>query len=242
MDSKENLFYYGRDFNTVEINFTYYSLPNPYIFLNMVKKAKPGFLFSIKAHSSMTHHRNFTDQQRQQFFQSLKPLQDNSMLGCLLFQFPYSFKFNKKNAQYLEEIGEKFGEYPSVIEFRHNSWLREEVFNLMAKSNLAFCNVDEPGLPGLLPPTEINVGDISYIRFHGRNRKNWWNHEQAYQRYDYAYTLKELSEWIPRIEHMASKPGKIFIYFNNHYRAKAVKSARVLAGLLKESHIITSQN
>ncbi|MDZ7836436.1 MAG: DUF72 domain-containing protein [Actinomycetota bacterium] len=44
MDSKESLSYYGRDFNTVEINFTYYSLPNPYIFLNMAKKAKPGFL------------------------------------------------------------------------------------------------------------------------------------------------------------------------------------------------------
>ncbi|MBM3712786.1 MAG: DUF72 domain-containing protein, partial [Actinobacteria bacterium] len=66
--------------------------------------------------------------------------------------------------------------------------------------------------------------------------------EQAYQRYDYIYSQEELAEWIPKAEEIADKTKKMFVYFNNHYKAKAAKSAQLFLDLLKNSNIFTSQN
>lgn len=242
LDSKDNLSYYAGDFNTVEINFTYYSLPNPYIFGNMAKKVPDGFLFSVKVHHSVTHSQELDTGQQKEFIEALKPLQHNSLLGCILAQFPFSFKYNTNNLNYLKKVGDFFSKYNLAVEFRHNSWLNPIVMEAMSNLNMAFSNVDEPQLPGLIPPADTVTSRIGYIRFHGRNAKYWWNHQQAYQRYDYQYQNQELIEWLPRIKKIISLTDKVFIYFNNHYQAKAVKSALALSGLLQDANIITSQN
>ncbi|MBU4449859.1 MAG: DUF72 domain-containing protein, partial [Actinobacteria bacterium] len=87
-----------------------------------------------------------------------------------------------------------------------------------------------------------STSGIGYLRFHGRNGKCWWEHEKAYQRYDYMYSQDELQEWIPRIKEINNNTKKSFIYFNNHYKAKAAKSALMFLDLLKSSNIATSQN
>jgi uncharacterized protein YecE (DUF72 family) len=70
------------------------------------------------------------------------------------------------------------------------------------------------------------------LRFHGRNKDKWWKSGEAFERYDYMYKQEELEEWIPKIEDAHAKAKKSLIYFNNHYKAKAVRSADMLINLL----------
>ena len=243
LDKKEYLGYYSTIFNTVELNFTYYCFPNPYTFLNLSKKVKEGFVFSVKANSVFTHQREYSSDDLKTFLQSLKPLSDCGKLASILFQFPYSFKAVKNNFDYLKRIGEDFRGFDSCVEFRNNCWMRDnKAVDLLSSMNMGFCNVDEPQIEGLLPATSISTSDVGYLRFHGRNGQCWWEHEQAYQRYDYMYSQDELIEWIPRVKEINNNTKKTFIYFNNHYRAKAAKSALIFLDLLKSNNIATSQN
>ncbi len=71
-----------------------------------------------------------------------------------------------------------------------------------------------------------------YIRFHGRNADKWYNHDQAHERYDYRYADDELKQWVPRIRKMEERSPDTFVFFNNHFGAKAVHSAKRLRELL----------
>ena len=249
ISSKEYLCYYSAIFNTVELNFTYYCLPNPFSFYNMCRKVNdPGnFIFSVKANSIFTHERDYCRDDVKKFTESLKPLADSGSLGSILFQFPYSFKFSRKNLDYILKIGNEFAGCEICAEFRNINWINEDTLGCLGHANIGFCNVDEPELKGLIPPTGISTSDTGYIRFHGRNKVNWWEHKQAWQRYDYMYSQEELAEWIPLVKEIKAKTKKAFIYFNNHYKGKAAKSALMFMDLLKYSnagngYTDTSQN
>jgi len=224
--------FYSRYFQTVEINSTYYKLPSPYLFFNLLKKTPDGFIFSCKAHSSMTHDRDADEDTFNSFIKSVDILKEAGRLGAVLFQFPYSFYFNKNNLGYIEKIKSKFSETDIVCEFRNSLWLNSEVCSFLGKLDIGFCNVDEPSLSKLLPPTNIVTNGVFYLRFHGRNKDKWWKHDEAFERYDYMYKQEELEEWVHKIKDASAKVKKSLIYFNNHYKAKAVKSARMLMNLL----------
>ena len=81
------------------------------------------------------------------------------------------------------------------------------------------------------------TADIAYVRFHGRNYKKWWNHEQAYERYDYTYKPEELAEWTPKIEEMQQAAEMTFVFANNHYRAQGIDTARQMKLLLPKEEI-----
>lgn len=228
MPRREWLSYYAREFDCCEINSTYYALPSPQTMDIMAKKTGDGFLFSVKAHQEMTHKRENNEEVFKDFQRALEPLLAQGKLGCVLAQFPYSFKFNLGNKDYLAILRERLGEMPVVIEFRHAGWLREEVFQLLRDLRLGFCCVDEPPLPGLLPPLAVATSDIAYVRFHGRNAAKWWEHERAYERYDYSYSAEELQEWSPRIQSVSEAAQKTFVFANNHWQAQAVDTIRQL--------------
>jgi len=236
-DKKKQLDFYSSHFRTVEINFTYYKISDPHIFDNMAARVPDDFLFSVKAHKSMTHTRDCSRQDYRLYINALSPLIDSYRLGPLLLQFPWHFKFSKSNMEYIGCIREYFGELDLCIEFRHNSWIRDEVYDFLKKQKLGFTNVDQPCLKNLLPPTSINTTSTGYIRFHGKNNRDWWKPAEAYMRYNYMYEQNELLEWLPRIEKVASNTKRTFIYFNNHYKAKAVRSAHLLQDLLKNTGI-----
>jgi uncharacterized protein YecE (DUF72 family) len=234
LDRKDQLEFYSSYFNTVEINFTYYTIPNRRIFDNMASRVPDDFIFSVKGHKSMTHTRDCSRDDWRSYLDALSPLLDSKKLGPVLMQFPWAFKFSEGNLKYLEMIKGYSAGIDICVEFRNSSWMRKEVFDFIKGLDIIFCNVDEPRLKTLLPPTDINTASSGYIRFHGRNSANWWKPGQAYQRYDYMYSQEELAEWMPRIKKLSSNTKSTFIYFNNHYKAKAVKSARMLQNLFKD--------
>ncbi len=232
MPQREWLTYYAHEFDTCEVNSTFYALPKPSTLEAMAEKTGEGFLFAIKANQEMTHQREDNDPVFKAFCQMLVPVITAGKLGCILAQFPYSFRFNPRNRDYLGLFRERLGELPLVIEFRNAQWLRSEVFDWLRQLDLGFCCVDEPPLPNLLPPLAEATSKLGYIRFHGRNSAKWWQHEQAYQRYDYSYTPQELSEWLPRIRKLDSIAEKTFIFANNHWRGQAVSTIRQLRLML----------
>lgn len=229
---REWLSYYSLEFNTLELNSTFYTLPNLSAIEAMISKTSKGFLFSVKAHQAITHQRQGNKEIFAAFKKMLEPFIIAKKLGSVLAQFPYSFGFNPQNQDYLKLFQEWLGDLPIVIEFRNRGWLKTEVFDWLRRHNLGFCCVDEPSLPGLLPPIAEATSNIAYLRFHGRNAAKWWQHEHAYERYDYTYSAEELKEWLPKIRKLNSLAEKTFIFANNHWQGQAIGTIRQLRVLL----------
>lgn len=228
MPRREWLSYYAREFNALELNSTFYALPRISSVEAMVSKTGEGFLFSVKAHQEMTHQRQSDTAVFAAFVRVLQPFIDAGKLGCVLAQFPYSFGFSRHNQDYLELFRDRLQDLPLVVEFRNTEWLQPEVFDWLRSYNVGFCCVDEPQLPKLLPPIAEVTSDIGYVRFHGRNAAKWWQHDHAYERYDYTYSAEELEEWLPRIVKLRNLARRTFIFANNHWRGQAIGTIRQL--------------
>ena len=232
LQQREWLAFYAREFNTCEINSTYYTIPSEASFQSMVAKTGQDFLFAIKANQEMTHQREDSARICEAFCRALTPVVTAGKLGCVLAQFPHSFEFSDRNWEHLALLRKYLSDLPVVIEFRNARWLRAEVFEWLRIQGMGFCCVDEPQLPNLLPPVAEATSKIGYIRFHGRNKEKWWQHDQAYERYDYSYTAEELQEWLPKIRKLASITEKTFIFANNHWRGQSIDTIRQLRMML----------
>jgi uncharacterized protein YecE (DUF72 family) len=231
---KDWLSYYAREFNALELNATYYALPVLAAMESLANKTGDGFLFSVKANREMTHVRESGEEASRAFVRMLQPLAEAGKLGCLLAQFPYSFGFNSANRDYLQRLSDWLQGYQLVIEFRNSAWLNGETRNWMIARGIGFCCVDEPQLPRLMPPVAEVTSETGYIRFHGRNAARWWQHEQAWERYDYTYNRQELEEWLPKIRLVSDAAKNTFIFANNHWRGQAVDTIRQVRSMLDQ--------
>jgi uncharacterized protein YecE (DUF72 family) len=233
---KENwLSFYAQEFNTLEINFTYYRMPTAKGLAGMARKVPDAFIFAVKATQEMTHARERDDKVFEQYRAALVPLQEQSKLGPILAQFPNSFRLSDESRDYLNYFRGQMDDLPVVIEFRNKEWIdeahQEETFELLNANQFGFCCVDEPYFPRVAQVTS----DVAYVRFHGRNYKKWWKHEHAWERYDYTYPVEELQEWAPKIEQMNEMAENTFVFSNNHYRAQGIDTARQMKLLLSGS-------
>jgi uncharacterized protein YecE (DUF72 family) len=225
-------------FNTLEVNFTYYTLPSAKSFEGMSNKTSKEFDFVVKAFKGMTHEirdketKAFVDNREifKRFKESLLPLMEDKKLTCVLAQFPYGFFPNRDNFDYLKRFKGEMNDIPLVVEFRNNTWLRESTFRFLEENRVGYCIVDEPKLPKLMPYVPRATSDLSYFRFHGRN-PNWFN-VPIKVRYDYLYSEAELKEFVPDIQNISQKTAKTLIFFNNCYSGSAAKNAAQMAKLL----------
>lgn len=223
---------YSGTFNFTEINSTYYKIPNSFMLYNMQKKTDEGFVFTVKLHQSMTHSRNASDKDYEEFIKAVDVLKQAGKLGCLVAQFPYSFHFNRENKDYMLRLKERFTDFHVVAEFRNNKWVNSETDEFLRKNNLGYVCVDEPFIPGLPDGRAVSTSNISYVRFHGRNDEKWWNHNEAYERYNYLYKEEELEQWKKKIKELEAASESCFISFNNHFRAQAVINGIMLKKML----------
>ncbi len=229
----EMLTVYSQSFSFTEINSTYYKLPNAYMFYNMQKKTGEDFMFTVKLHGSMTHTRDASDKAYDDFSEAVNVLSEVNKLGCIMAQFPYSFHKTNDNISYIQRLKERFYEQELVVEFRNNKWIAEDTFDILRKNNIGYICVDEPSISGLMDRKAISTGKTSYIRFHGRNSDKWYNHNEAYERYDYLYKEDELKEWVDKVKRLEQDTDNCFISFNNHFRAQAVLNGMMLKKLLE---------
>jgi uncharacterized protein YecE (DUF72 family) len=232
---REQLAFYARKFTTVELNVTFYRVPERRTVEGWVLKTPPKFLFSVKAFRGLTHEREKPDYAP--FAMSLRPLAAAGKLGCVLAQFPNSFGVSAKNREYLSGLRHGLGEFPVVLEFRNSEWVTESTLELLRRLDFGFCCVDEPRLPGLMPPMAVATGPVGYVRFHGRNSAKWYNHKEPWERYDYTYSLNELREWVPRLRKLDAVAPQTLVYFNNHFVGQAVRAAQDMRQLLLDAMV-----
>jgi uncharacterized protein YecE (DUF72 family) len=234
MPSRDWLEFYARDFRVTELNFSYYRVPTKSTLERLAAKTPDYFLFTLKAHQDMTHEREGDAGVFTEFVESLEPLIDTGKFGCILAQFPWSFRPGEESFDYLRMLRERLDTLPVVVEFRNRDWISDSTFDFLRENKLGFCCVDQPRLKGLIPPVAEATSSIGYVRFHGRNAKKWWQHEEAWERYDYSYSDEELEEWVPKLRKLDEATDNTFVFANNHWQGQAVQTARQLRMLLPD--------
>ena len=201
---------YSRIFNTAEINSTFYSYPASGIVFGWAKHTPKDFKFAMKLNRLITHEKMLdiskgVEDDVRRFCELMKPLQETEKLACILIQLPPGMKFKKEKMEAFLKILPLDMRF--ALEYRNETWLTQEVHDLLSQYNVATVAVDEP----LLPHEITLTSDIAYVRWHGKGKNMWYN---------YRYSRDELAEWVPKVKEM-SKSAEVYGYFNNHYHGYA---------------------
>lgn len=223
-------------FSVIEINSSFYHPLRPQLARVWAQKLErfQDFRFTAKLFRGFTHERQLDRASILKYCEGLEPLIDVGKLGCVLMQFPWSFRRTAENCAYLQQLADAFGQYPLVAEMRHSSWDCPEGLELLRRLGVSFCNIDQPRLNHCLGPTAHVTSPIGYVRLHGRNYHDWFRNEEGRlpdgrsgveARYDYLYTPEELSKWSSRIERVAAQTETTYVITNNHFRGQAVVNA-----------------
>lgn len=224
--------YYSKVFPVVELNFSYYRQPEASMLTRMMDISPQKFLFTIKAHKSITHEVGTDWRKDAAIYKSgIEPLSKLDRLGAVLLQFPYSFHYTDDNRRYLDAVCREFADLPLVVEFRNREWQRDRVYEGLRSRGAGLAVADYPGLENLPLADPVTTSNVGYVRFHGRNRENWWTGTNA-SRYDYLYSDDELDEWLDKIDQMSRNTRILILVFNNHWRGQAVQNARRITTLL----------
>jgi uncharacterized protein YecE (DUF72 family) len=226
--------HYAEHFSAVEVNATYYRIPPPRTMESLDARTPSSFEFVVKAHQSMTHEKLEPDEATfAAFADCVAPLVAAGKLRGVLLQFPWAFRPNLAARARLELLHERLSPLgPLFAEFRHASWLAERVFRFLDERGIGYCSVDEPPLPGLVPPVARLTGPIGYVRLHGRNAATWWGRGSG-DRYDYDYSPAELHEWVQKIRELAERSSKVYVFFNNCHAGQAARNALLMKDLVQ---------
>lgn len=229
--------YLAQFFDTIEINTSFYHPPSAKIVKAWVRRVEhnKNFKFTAKLWQRFTHERNASRQDEKVFKEGLEPLDGAGRLGALLLQFPWSFKNSKANREYLGGLVMQFMEYPLVLEVRHSSWNRPEIFQMLAELGVGFCNIDQPVIGRSIAPSDRTIpqSGLGYVRLHGRNYEQWFSsRDHPEERYNYLYSLADLEPWVERIRNIAQRADATYVITNNHFQGKAIANALQLVNLL----------
>jgi uncharacterized protein YecE (DUF72 family) len=234
------LAYLARYFNTVEINTSYYGPPRQESAKKWVDSVQDNrnFHFTAKLYRAFTHERKATPEDERLVKDGLAPIVAANRFGALLLQFPWSFKNEPENREYLTGLHRRFREYPLVLEVRHASWNEPEILDLLAELDIGLCNVDQPLFKKSIEPGMEATSEVGYVRLHGRNYRNWFSKQaNVRERYDYLYTPEELEPWADRIRQVSAKAKRTYAMSNNHNLGKAPANALELCSILTQTTV-----
>lgn len=239
--SFDPLEYLAQFFNTIEINSSFYRPPVPSTTKSWANRvaANKEFAFTAKLHRVFTHERGkATAEDEKAFREGMDVLVNANKLGAVLLQFPWSFKNTADERIYLAKLIEQFSDYPLVLEVRHASWNKEEVYEWLEERGVAVCNIDQPVFAKSIRPQALTTSRVGYIRLHGRNYQNWFREKApTHERYNYLYSLDQLEPWIVRIKEVAKQTRETYVITNNHFRGQAVVNAVEIKAALTEEQV-----
>ncbi len=239
----DELAYYAEHFDTVEVNSTFYRMPDAAQARSWHRRTPAPFLFAVKLFQKFTHPDLYLaktgaadwDLSRgdvDRFRTGIAPLADAGKLAALLVQFPPSFHATDETREYLAWLLEAFGGYPTAVELRHRSWSDAGAATsaLLDEGGAAWVLIDEPKFESSVRQSLDPAGraPLAYLRLHGRNAARWWEHDAAEDRYDYLYSPAELAPLAEPARRASAAGRRVLIYFNNHFSAKAAANAAVL--------------
>lgn len=235
----DELAYYAEHFDTVEVNATFYRVPSPAVTRSWASRTPPGFQFAIKLFRKFTHPAMYgaatgeavpkPDQADvDQFLRAIDPLAAAGKLGPLLAQFPPSFRYDAEHGAYLDWLLDRFAGLRAAVELRHRSWsdAAADTRTLLDAHGATLALIDEPKFStSIRQDLRADPPGLVYMRLHGRNRAQWWSHDEVEDRYDYLYTMEELEPFIEAADRARRLERPVYVFLNNHFEAKGVANA-----------------
>jgi len=218
LKASDYLAWYGRRFNTVEINYSFYQLPQPKTFEKWAAETPPGFVFAVKVSKLVTHTRRLeaVEEPWRRFLDHAFHLGEK--LGPLLLQLPPSFKADAARLEAFLELSRSFGARRLALEFRHASWFTREVDELAARHGAALVIGHSSRYP-CAPLT--TAAPFVYLRFHGPR-----------ELFASRYSEEELAGWAAQVRSWLAEGRPVYAYFNNDAGGHAIENARMLLRLV----------
>jgi uncharacterized protein YecE (DUF72 family) len=225
LSSKEFLAYYATQFNTVEVDSTFYRIPRKQSVVDWKQQTPRGFLFSLKFPKIITHVKMLRNCQEEArvFLERVELLQEK--LGPLLLQFPFSFGNEHVFIlrEFLDTLPKK---YRYVVEVRNRKLLNDSFYSILRNNNVALAWVDSP----LMPLINEVTSDFIYIRWEG-DRKSVSGTLGRIE-VDRATHIKL---WTDKIKHFLDNQTEIFGYFSKYYSGYPPTDVRELLRLAETS-------
>ena len=211
--------YYAARFDTVEINNSFYRLPDRSTFTSWRTQVPPAFVFAVKASRFLTHMKRLLDPDDplERLFSSVSGL--GRRLGPVLYQLPPTLSIDLPRLdRFLRALPRtSSGTRMHVVEFRHPSWYVDDTFDLLTRRRVALCLHDKLGSA----ISEPMVGPCVYVRFHGTSGH-----------YHGSYSQRQLDRWAHVLAERTREGRRVFAYFNNDPEAVAAANARTLRDML----------
>ena len=222
LPTSEWLKFYAQHFQTVEINFSFYRLPERETFEKWARETPEGFTFAVKASRYLTHQKKLKDPEEplERVISHARGL--GVKLGPILYQLPPRWKVNLDRLRSFVSLLPK--DVRHVMEFRDPSWLIDEVFDLLREHSVAYCVMSAPGLSRVMRVT----APFAYIRMHSGGIETEGNYEEP-----------QLEWWAEQVTSLL-KDVDVYVYFNNDYKGFAVRNARTLAEMVSGSEFQVS--
>jgi uncharacterized protein YecE (DUF72 family) len=208
--------HYATQFDTVEVNSTFYRLAKSAAVDGWVQGSPPGFLFSVKASRYLTHVKRLQDIENgvARFYECIEPLVRSRKMGPVLWQLPPTFRRDD------ERLAGAIASLPRgrhCFEFRHETWFVPETYACLREHRVALVIGDHPDRAW---QSHELTADWTFIRFHYGHRGRNGN-----------YSERELDEWAERIEGWRERVD-VYAYFNNDWKGYAVRNGLALQSRL----------
>jgi uncharacterized protein YecE (DUF72 family) len=218
--AREWLAFYAQRFDTVEVNNTFYRLPNTAAVANWERTAPPGFTFTIKVSRYLTHVKRLTElgQGLRRFYERIAPLLRSPKMGPLLWQLPPNFPRDDERLCAALAVMARDGRR-HCVEFRHPTWFVDETYDALRQHRVALVIGDRPEVKSFQP--QVFTTDWTFVRFHYGSRGRRGN-----------YSETELHEWAARFRDWRDRVD-VFAYFNNDWEVFAVRNALRMQELLQ---------
>jgi uncharacterized protein YecE (DUF72 family) len=207
--------HYAGTFDTVELNNSFYRLPEADAFAAWARRVPAGFLFAVKASRYLTHLKRLREPREplERLWSRARRLGNH--LGPMLYQLPPHWSFDPERlAAFLEAVPSG---RPQAIEIRDRSWYAPAALELMERAGVALCLHDMPESASQRQP----VGPFAYVRFHGSGA-----------RYGGRYTSQALAAWAGRLAEWSASGRPCYVYFNNDVGGHAPRDAARLREMI----------
>jgi len=206
--------FYSKQFDTLELNVTFYRFPTQQMLENWYVKSPDSFSFSVKVPRLITHYKKLHE--ARDVINDFYKLAANGLrekLGCVLFQFPPNFTFTAENMERV--VRNLHPGFKNVVEFRHVSWWDQEVYDQLHAHGIGFCSMSHPDFPDEIISNAAHV----YYRLHGQT-----------QLYASDYPEGQLNAFAGKLNRLTNVK-EAYIYFNNDINGYAPKNAAYLRAI-----------
>jgi uncharacterized protein YecE (DUF72 family) len=257
MAARERLPWYAERFEYVELNSSFYAVPDRTTVHKWVEDTPDGFVFDVKVHRLLSRHSAPLDslppelrdeaetrgRGRQRLVEETAPLAEAGKLGAYLVQLTPAFSPAKHSLDELDGLVEVLKPHGVAVELRNRNWVldkrRDATLGWFSEHEVTFVCVDAPPDEHFsIMPSDLDAvttDRLAFIRLHGRNTDGYLKGKSVAERFGWRYDDDELEEVAGRARAMAEQAGEVHVAFNNNRGDDAPTAAQRFRALLGQA-------